>query len=107
MPISAIPRAIILLTLSNVFMTFAWYAHLKNLSTRPWWIATPSLNGERPASRFARSDSWHSTAVRSAFSGSSGSARLVPQVTIIPSPRYLSTVPPKRSTIGTKSSNTA
>jgi uncharacterized protein (DUF486 family) len=28
-----------LLTLSNVFMTFAWYAHLKNLSGKPWWIA--------------------------------------------------------------------
>lgn len=28
-----------LLTLSNVFMTFAWYAHLKNLSSKPWWIA--------------------------------------------------------------------
>jgi uncharacterized protein len=27
------------LTLSNVFMTFAWYAHLKNLRTREWWIA--------------------------------------------------------------------
>lgn len=25
--------------LSNVFMTFAWYAHLKNLSAQPWWIA--------------------------------------------------------------------
>ena len=25
--------------LSNVFMTFAWYAHLKNLSEQPWWIA--------------------------------------------------------------------
>ena len=45
--------------------------------------------------------------MRSAFSGSSGSARSVPQVTIMPSPRYLSTVPPKRSTIGTKSSKTA
>jgi uncharacterized protein len=31
--------AIGLLTLSNVFMTFAWYAHLKNLSGRPWIIA--------------------------------------------------------------------
>ncbi len=30
---------VLLLTLSNVFMTFAWYAHLKNLSDRPWWIA--------------------------------------------------------------------
>jgi hypothetical protein len=38
-PLSAISRAIILLTFSNVFMTFAWYAHLKHLSTRPWWIA--------------------------------------------------------------------
>jgi hypothetical protein len=28
-----------LLILSNVFMTFAWYAHLRNLSDRPWWIA--------------------------------------------------------------------
>jgi uncharacterized protein (DUF486 family) len=28
-----------LLALSNVFMTFAWYAHLKNLADRPWWIA--------------------------------------------------------------------
>jgi len=24
---------------SNVFMTFAWYAHLRNLSAKPWWIA--------------------------------------------------------------------
>jgi uncharacterized protein len=28
-----------LLVLSNVFMTFAWYAHLKNLDGRPWIIA--------------------------------------------------------------------
>ena len=28
-----------LLTLSNVFMTFAWYAHLKELSHKPWFIA--------------------------------------------------------------------
>ena len=28
-----------LLTLSNVFMTFAWYAHLKELSQKPWIIA--------------------------------------------------------------------
>jgi uncharacterized protein len=28
-----------LLTLSNVFMTFAWYAHLKNLSSKPWYVA--------------------------------------------------------------------
>lgn len=28
-----------LLVLSNVFMTFAWYAHLKNLSHRAWYVA--------------------------------------------------------------------
>lgn len=32
-------RTLLLLTLSNVFMTFAWYAHLKNLSQKPWIIA--------------------------------------------------------------------
>jgi hypothetical protein len=30
---------IVLLSLSNVFMTFAWYAHLKELSQRPWIVA--------------------------------------------------------------------
>jgi uncharacterized protein (DUF486 family) len=30
---------ILLLSISNVFMTFAWYAHLKNLSSKPWIIA--------------------------------------------------------------------
>jgi uncharacterized protein (DUF486 family) len=28
-----------LLTLSNIFMTFAWYAHLRNLADKPWYIA--------------------------------------------------------------------
>ena len=28
-----------LLTCSNVFMTFAWYGHLKNLAHRPWIVA--------------------------------------------------------------------
>lgn len=28
-----------LLVASNVFMTFAWYAHLRNLSAKPWWLA--------------------------------------------------------------------
>ena len=28
-----------LLTLSNVFMTFAWYAHLKELNHKPWIVA--------------------------------------------------------------------
>jgi uncharacterized protein (DUF486 family) len=28
-----------LLVLSNVFMTFAWYGHLKNLSNKAWYVA--------------------------------------------------------------------
>jgi uncharacterized protein len=28
-----------LLICSNVFMTFAWYGHLKNLSSKPWFVA--------------------------------------------------------------------
>ena len=30
---------VLLLICSNVFMTFAWYAHLKNMSAKPWFIA--------------------------------------------------------------------
>lgn len=30
---------VLLLTASNIFMTFAWYAHLKDLKTKPWLIA--------------------------------------------------------------------
>lgn len=29
----------LLLAVSNLFMTFAWYGHLKHLNARPWWIA--------------------------------------------------------------------
>ena len=32
-------KTIILLTMSNVFMTFAWYSHLKNLNNYAWYIA--------------------------------------------------------------------
>ena len=32
-------QTVLLLTASNVFMTFAWYGHLKNLSSSPWYIA--------------------------------------------------------------------
>ena len=34
-----IVQTAVLLALSNVFMTFAWYAHLRNLSDRKWYIA--------------------------------------------------------------------
>jgi uncharacterized protein (DUF486 family) len=40
-----------LLLCSNVFMTFAWYAHLKELNNKPWviaalvsWLDTPFAN---------------------------------------------------------------
>ena len=35
----AIPLTVLLLIGSNVFMTLAWYAHLKNLSGSPWYVA--------------------------------------------------------------------
>lgn len=37
MPVLA--QTTLLLVASNVFMTFAWYAHLRNLNDKPWWIA--------------------------------------------------------------------
>jgi uncharacterized protein (DUF486 family) len=36
---NAYALSILMLGLSNVFMTFAWYAHLKNLADRPWIVA--------------------------------------------------------------------
>jgi uncharacterized protein len=33
-----VPTAL-LLACSNLFMTFAWYGHLKHLNAKPWWIA--------------------------------------------------------------------
>jgi uncharacterized protein (DUF486 family) len=32
-------QTILLLVTSNVFMTFAWYAHLKELNHKPWLVA--------------------------------------------------------------------
>ncbi|MFA7159170.1 MAG: DMT family protein [Kiritimatiellia bacterium] len=32
-------KTVLLLMTSNIFMTFAWYAHLKNLGNKPWIIA--------------------------------------------------------------------
>ena len=32
-------HTVLLLTASNVFMTFAWYGHLKTLGGRAWWVA--------------------------------------------------------------------
>jgi uncharacterized protein (DUF486 family) len=29
----------LMLVVSNLFMTFAWYGHLKNLATSPWYVA--------------------------------------------------------------------
>jgi uncharacterized protein (DUF486 family) len=38
-PIPAQVVPIVLLSLSNVFMTFAWYGHLKNMNQRAWYVA--------------------------------------------------------------------
>ncbi len=37
--VGSIPLALVLLTFSNIFMTIAWYAHLRELATKPWYIA--------------------------------------------------------------------
>jgi uncharacterized protein len=37
MPAAA--RTVVLLTLSNVFMTYAWYGHLRTLADRKWYVA--------------------------------------------------------------------
>jgi uncharacterized protein len=34
-----IVTTVLLLVCSNVFMTFAWYAHLRNLNQKPWLVA--------------------------------------------------------------------
>ena len=36
---SPIVATTLLLIASNVFMTFAWYGHLKNLADKPWFVA--------------------------------------------------------------------
>ena len=48
---SPIVRTVVLLALSNVFMTFAWYAHLKSLSQKPWIVAAFEYLLQVPANR--------------------------------------------------------
>ena len=43
MPVIA--KTVVLLVLSNIFMTFAWYAHLRHLSHRPWIIVALASRG--------------------------------------------------------------
>lgn len=39
-PVNAVVlQTVVLLAMSNLFMTVAWYAHLKHLNDKPWWIA--------------------------------------------------------------------
>ena len=40
-------RTLALLVASNVFMTFAWYAHLRELRARPLWVAILVSRGSR------------------------------------------------------------
>jgi uncharacterized protein len=37
--ISLLSKTTLLLIASNVFMTFAWYGHLRSMNTSPWYIA--------------------------------------------------------------------
>jgi uncharacterized protein (DUF486 family) len=37
--IPVIYRTIFLLVCANCFMTYAWYGHLKNMASKPWWLA--------------------------------------------------------------------
>jgi uncharacterized protein (DUF486 family) len=37
--VNVFAQTTLLLIVSNVFMTFAWYGHLKNLGGKPWYIA--------------------------------------------------------------------
>lgn len=39
LPLSAPFQTVGLLILSNIFMTFAWYGHLKDLASKPWLVA--------------------------------------------------------------------
>ena len=38
-PLQTVAATVTLLALSNLFMTFAWYGHLKNLQSKPWVVA--------------------------------------------------------------------
>jgi uncharacterized protein len=37
--VPVLAKTIVLLTFSNIFMTFAWYGHLKGLKEKPWIVA--------------------------------------------------------------------
>ncbi|MGN6135839.1 MAG: DMT family protein [Aureliella sp.] len=39
MTLSTIAVVVGLLAISNIFMTFAWYGHLKDLADKPWFVA--------------------------------------------------------------------
>ena len=39
MQVPVIVQTAFLLALSNIFMTFAWYGHLKNMASKPWLVA--------------------------------------------------------------------
>lgn len=45
MQLSNVTLCAAMLLASNVFMTFAWYAHLRNLAAYPWWIAAAASWG--------------------------------------------------------------
>jgi uncharacterized protein (DUF486 family) len=48
-----------LLVLSNIFMTFAWYAHLKELAQRPWIVAAMLSWGVAPVQNHSMVSCFH------------------------------------------------
>jgi uncharacterized protein (DUF486 family) len=39
MPIPVVVQTAVMLVAANVFMTFAWYAHLREMNAKPWYLA--------------------------------------------------------------------
>ena len=61
-----VPTAL-LLAASNVFMTFAWYGHLKNMNTKPWYFAAFARTHPTPHPRLATSGCVAPHGLRPAF----------------------------------------
>jgi len=38
-PLRSLEATLGLILISNIFMTFAWYSHLRTLNDQPWWVA--------------------------------------------------------------------
>jgi uncharacterized protein (DUF486 family) len=68
-------QIVLLLGASNVFMSFAWYGHLKHLADRPWFVAALLSWGNRAVRVPADSAGQIASSHRSSVSPSSRSSR--------------------------------